>query len=104
MPATLTRLVEAYLDHLIVERGVSRHTAAAYRRDLRRYVDYLAERGVTEPDQVTSALIGDYAMRLREGVRARTEKVGPSGRWRVPARLGRWSPCAACTGSLWRRG
>ena len=71
MPAALTRLVEAYLDHLIVERGVSRHTAAAYRRDLRRYVDYLAERGVAEPDQVTTSLIGDYAMRLREGVRAR---------------------------------
>jgi integrase/recombinase XerD len=67
----MTRLVEAYLDHLIVERGVSRHTTAAYGRDLRRYVDYLAERGVSEPEQVTTSLIDDYAMRLREGVAGR---------------------------------
>ena len=68
MVAGLTGLVESYLDHLAVERGVSRHTAAAYRRDLGRYVDYLAESGVTEPGQVSTALISDYAMRLREGV------------------------------------
>ena len=68
MPSALTRLVESYLDHLVVERGVSGHTAAAYRRDLRRYVDYLSERGITEPGRVTTALISDYAMRLREGV------------------------------------
>ena len=35
----LPGLVEALLDHLVVERGVSGHTAAAYRRDLRRYAD-----------------------------------------------------------------
>ena len=69
-PPGLSRLVESYLDHLVVERGVSGHTAAAYRRDLRRYVDYLSERGITEPDRVTTALINDYAMRLREGVPA----------------------------------
>jgi integrase/recombinase XerD len=52
-----------------VERGVSRHTLAAYRRDLRRYADHLARAGVTEPSAVTPGMISEYAMRLREGTR-----------------------------------
>ena len=40
----------------------------AYRRDLHRYTDYLAELGVTDSSQVTSAMIGSYAARLREGI------------------------------------
>jgi integrase/recombinase XerD len=53
-----------------VERGVSRHTLQAYGRDLRRYVAALAGQGVTDPDQVTPAMVADHAMRLREGVPA----------------------------------
>jgi integrase/recombinase XerD len=63
-------LIQTYLDHLTVERGMSRHTVGAYGRDLRRYADYLAEQGITDPLQVTSAMIGSYAARLREGVAA----------------------------------
>ena len=64
----MRELIQTYLDHLTVERGLSRHTVAAYRHDLFRYADYLAELGVTEPPRVTSAIIGDYAARLREGI------------------------------------
>jgi integrase/recombinase XerD len=60
-------LIQTYLDHLTVERGMSRHTVAAYRRDLHRYANYLAELGVTDPSHVSSAMIGNYAARLREG-------------------------------------
>ena len=60
-------LIQTYLDHLTVERGMSPHTVAAYRRDLHRYADYLAELGVTDSSQVSSAMIGSYAARLREG-------------------------------------
>jgi integrase/recombinase XerD len=66
-------LIQTYLDHLAVERGMSPHTVAAYRRDLHRYADYLAEQGVTDPSQVTNTMIGSYAARLREGV------PGPDG-------------------------
>ena len=38
----------AYLDHLRVERGVSPHTLAAYRRDLARYAEFLAGRGIVD--------------------------------------------------------
>jgi integrase/recombinase XerD len=63
----LLGLIQSYLDHLTVERGMSRHTVAAYRRDLHRYANYLAELGVTDPSQVSSEMIGYYAARLREG-------------------------------------
>jgi integrase/recombinase XerD len=63
-------LIQTYLDHLAVERGMSRHTVAAYGRDLRRYAGYLADQGITDPSQVTSAMIGSYLAQLREGVPA----------------------------------
>jgi integrase/recombinase XerD len=69
-PDGLAKVVQTYLDHLLVERGVSRHTLQAYRRDLRRYLGYLSTRGVADVAAVTPGLVADYAMRLREGVRA----------------------------------
>ncbi|HYP46853.1 MAG TPA: site-specific tyrosine recombinase XerD [Propionibacteriaceae bacterium] len=75
---TLTALVQSYLDHLSVERGVSPHTLAAYRRDLSRYADYVAGRGVAEPAAIEPGLIDDYVVSLREG-----ERDGEDG-WRWP--------------------
>lgn len=69
----MRELIQTYLDHLTVERGMSPHTVAAYRRDLHRYADYLAELRVTDPSQVTNTMVGSYAGRLREGV------PGPDG-------------------------
>ena len=59
---TETLAVEAgrYLDHLAVERGLSAHTLAAYRRDLRRYVGFLEHRGITDPSQVDESSIRSY--------------------------------------------
>ncbi|MGZ5292905.1 MAG: site-specific tyrosine recombinase XerD [Actinomycetota bacterium] len=59
---TETLAVEAgrYLDHLAVERGLSAHTLAAYRRDLRRYVAFLEHRGITDPSQVDESSIRSY--------------------------------------------
>ncbi len=71
----MERLVTAYLDHLSVERGVSPHTLAAYRRDLARYTDHLAGVGATDVADVTPAVVGAYASTLAEGVRA------PDGSW-----------------------
>lgn len=57
----LERAVETYLRHVALERGLSDHTSAAYRRDLTVYVAWLRERGVTMIDAVTPALIADFA-------------------------------------------
>lgn len=66
-PTALDRLVRSFLDHLTVERGVSPHTAAAYRRDLRRYAQFLAGRGITEPGAVTTPDVTAYAAALATG-------------------------------------
>ncbi len=47
----LPRHGDRYLDHLTVERGLSRHSLAAYARDLRLYGAYLDEVGISDPRQ-----------------------------------------------------
>ncbi len=51
----------------MVERGLAANTVASYRRDLHRYLDFLAGAGIDDPDQVTEATVGEFLMRLREG-------------------------------------
>ena len=46
--------IERFLDHLTVERGLSRHTIAAYRRDLVRYAEFLRRRRVRDATAVTA--------------------------------------------------
>jgi integrase/recombinase XerD len=47
--AASKKLVDRFLDYLTVERGLSGHTLEAYRRDLLRYVEFLAGRGIGDP-------------------------------------------------------
>ena len=63
----VARAVRTYLDHLSVERGLAANTLTSYRRDLRRYLEYLAERGVDDLDEVTEATVSAFLVRLREG-------------------------------------
>ena len=51
-PSEMRRAVRTWLTHLDVERGVSPHTLAAYRRDSERYLSHLEESGVTAPGDV----------------------------------------------------
>lgn len=59
--------MRTWLTQLDVERGVSAHTLSAYSRDSRRYLDHLAEQGVTEPGQVTEAHVSGFLAALRTG-------------------------------------
>lgn len=65
--AALTRAISIYLDHLAVERGLAANTLMSYRRDLRRYAEYVAGQGVSTLDHVTEATVAGFLMRLREG-------------------------------------
>jgi integrase/recombinase XerD len=55
---------ERYLDHLAVERGLSEHTLAAYRRDLRRYAAFLSHRDVHDPGAIEEATIRSFVASL----------------------------------------
>lgn len=56
----LTVALGEYLDYLVIERGSSANTVAAYRRDLTRYVSYLSDRGITDVDAVSRRDIEAY--------------------------------------------
>lgn len=63
----LDRALRDWLTHLDVERGLSRHTLAAYQRDVSRYVARLNALGITDPAHVTSAHVSDHLAALRTG-------------------------------------
>jgi integrase/recombinase XerD len=49
-----------FLDYLAVERGVSRNTLDAYRRDLRKYAAYLQRRGLTDATGADEAVVAGF--------------------------------------------
>jgi integrase/recombinase XerD len=65
--ASIDEVVRAYLDHLAVERGASAHTVVAYRRDLNRYAQAMAEAGHRDLADVSERVISAYLGGLREG-------------------------------------
>jgi integrase/recombinase XerD len=66
-PSEVARAVRSYLDHLVVERGLADNTLKSYRRDLRRYVAWLAGHGVEGLDGVREETVTAFLMALREG-------------------------------------
>ncbi|HEX5729695.1 site-specific tyrosine recombinase XerD [Microbacterium sp.] len=63
----LERAVDGYLRHISIERGLSEHTIAAYRRDLAGYVEWLRGRGISDSNEVTAALVTDFAAERASG-------------------------------------
>ena len=63
----LRSAVVDYLGHLQGERGLSPNTLGAYRRDLSRYVRFLASRGVREAGEVDEATVSAFVAALRSG-------------------------------------
>ncbi|MFD3445234.1 site-specific tyrosine recombinase XerD [Microbacteriaceae bacterium 4G12] len=61
----LAAVIDRYLRHVTVERGLSANTVAAYRRDLERYRLFLEERGTTDPAGVRSTDVSAFSGALR---------------------------------------
>ncbi|MGB4778475.1 site-specific tyrosine recombinase XerD [Microbacterium sp.] len=55
------RAIDAYLRHISIERGLSEHTVAAYRRDLIVYRAWLSEHGIGDTADVRPALVAQFA-------------------------------------------
>ena len=68
-PTNLDMQVEQYLNHLIVERGLSANTLAAYRRDLTKYTDFCHAVGITKAQDI-SGVRGFHRFLLLEQVTA----------------------------------
>ncbi|SDP93665.1 integrase/recombinase XerD [Actinopolyspora xinjiangensis] len=67
VPDELRRVITAYLDHLVVERGTAPSTLEAYTRDLRRYGLHLAGAGVGTASAVSADHVGEFLATLRRG-------------------------------------
>jgi integrase/recombinase XerD len=60
----LTQLFAEHDDWLAVERGLSPNTLASYRRDLRRYEQFLRARRRTDPQRIDEATVAAYVTHL----------------------------------------
>ena len=56
----MEKFVEDFINYLSVERGLASNTLLAYRRDLRKYIDYLLHSGVANWGQVRRERVTDY--------------------------------------------
>ena len=72
MESEFGRLLEQFLTHIGVERGLAQSTVDAYASDLRRYLDWLEARGIHGPSAVTRQDVEDYVADL--------DAAGESGR------------------------
>lgn len=71
--------IEAYLRHVGIERGLSRNTVAAYRRDLARYAAWLEGRGIRDLRTVGVHDIDEYGRDLATAVDEDGERLlGPA--------------------------
>jgi integrase/recombinase XerD len=67
MNPELATLVGRYLDDLLVAKGSSRNTHAAYKRDLSLYTKWMAARGLASLNDVKPADIEGFLSDLRSG-------------------------------------
>jgi len=63
---SLAQLVEDYLRHLSIERGLAKNTVAAYRRDLKTYLSFLEKAGITEARSITESTVNSYLSSIAE--------------------------------------
>lgn len=59
-------LVDAFLDHLAVERGLAENTRLAYRSDLSRFLDFLRRHGIRHINSVQRQQISDHLLEQRK--------------------------------------
>jgi len=68
-------LIDAYLDYLLVEKGLADNTLSAYRGDLESYNSFLSDQGISEPEKVQPSHIYSFIAHLRdEGLTAKSSR------------------------------
>ena len=62
----MRELLERYYNHLLIERGAAGNTLEAYSRDLKRFVTFLEEKGVSDVRSVSSRHVIDFLVQIKE--------------------------------------
>ncbi|MDY3049928.1 MAG: site-specific tyrosine recombinase XerD [Rothia sp. (in: high G+C Gram-positive bacteria)] len=65
-PTPLEQGIEAYLNHLGIERGLAQNTLISYRRDLKRYQAFLKDQGLIDLQGIKSQQVRDFARACSE--------------------------------------
>ena len=63
----VTRGIQDYLLHVGVERGRAPNTLQAYKRDLRRYQEFLTAADIAEPGSIDRHHVSEFAQGLSDG-------------------------------------
>lgn len=62
----IDELVQRFLDHVAVERGLSNHTIKAYARDLAKFADFLAKRRIVGASEIDEPCMVAYLATLNK--------------------------------------
>ncbi len=62
----MDRLVDAFLDHLAVERGLAENTRIAYRHDLAQFMGFLQRRQIDHMNRVQSQHVSEHLLTQRK--------------------------------------
>lgn len=95
----MDRWIDAYLNHLRVERGLALRTVRAYARDLAKLSEHAECQGVCTAERLTSAVVSSYLVSLgRQGISPRSaarhlSAVRGFARFLVRERVLREDPC-----------
>jgi len=60
------RTLEAFIGYLISECGLAENSVAAYRRDVREFIDQLTDRDISRADEVTPNVVQSHLVHLAE--------------------------------------
>jgi len=64
-------LFNRYYNHLLIEKGAAANTLEAYGRDLKRYISFLEEKGLTDVRSVMPRTVIDFLVQIKsEGLSA----------------------------------
>lgn len=62
----LEEIIEEYLDYLLFEKALSKLTIESYSNDLKRYIDYMGDNRIFNPDEIKTSHIRAFVTELRD--------------------------------------